>query len=154
MFLHLCVILFTGGGGSAQLPPDADPYGVGQTPPRCRPPGVGQTPRCRPLGLGRPPKMQTPWGWADPPPMQTPLGWADPPIQTPPSDTVNKRAVRILLECIHVVKIHLHWAKENAKATFFADINKPLVCLQETNFNTNFHEIFYLMCVEECGGKK
>ena len=29
MFLHLCVILFTGGGGSAQRPLDADPHGVG-----------------------------------------------------------------------------------------------------------------------------
>ena len=48
MFLHLCVILFT--GGSAQHPPDADPPGWAD------PPGVRQTPW-----------MQTPWGWADPP---------------------------------------------------------------------------------------
>ena len=48
-------------------------------------------------------------------PRQTPL-WADiPPGQTPPPqadtpwvlwDTVNKRAVRILLECILVFSIH------------------------------------------------
>ena len=72
--LHQCVILFTGGTGVCANPP----------PQRCRPP----------------------WGWADPPGVgqtpsqvgQRPLpGWAD-----PPPDTVNKRAVRILLECILV----------------------------------------------------
>ena len=71
MFLHLCVILFKGEGGSDQ-PPDADPPGVVQTPPqgwadlpRCRPPGVGQLPKIKiPLGLCRPPPPQ---GWADPP---------------------------------------------------------------------------------------
>ena len=65
MFLHLCVILFT--GGSAQPPwmqtpsqskyfpwldrppPDADPPGVGQTPPLDADPAPG---------LGRPPSMQ------------------------------------------------------------------------------------------------
>ena len=66
-----------GGGGSAQLPPlDTEP------------PGVGQTPLdADPLGLGRPPLD------ADPTPK---VG------QTPLPDTVNKRAVRILLECILV----------------------------------------------------
>ena len=56
-------------------PPDADPPGVGQTPPGCRPrPRVGKTPldATPPPGVG----------------------------QTNPTDTVNKRAVRILLECI------------------------------------------------------
>ena len=42
------------------------------------------------------------------PPGQTATPWADPPRQTPPLgsacwDTVNKQAVRILLECILVV---------------------------------------------------
>ena len=84
MFLHLAVILFTGGGGGLPNPPDADSLGLGRPPPGCRPPGVGQTPPgCRPPRVG-----QTP-------PMQIPLD-ADPP------DTVNKRAVRILLECILV----------------------------------------------------
>ena len=84
MFLHLCVILFTGRAGSAQPPfrqtppglgrppwmqthppPDADPSRVGKTPLDADPPSVGQTPLeadppspgCRPLQ-----------GWADPPP--------------------------------------------------------------------------------------
>ena len=71
-----------GGGGSAQLPPlDTEP------------PGVGQTPLdADPLGLGRPPLD------ADPTPK---VG------QTPLPDTVNKRVVRILLECILVLKIKL-----------------------------------------------
>ena len=78
MFLHLCVILFTGG---LPNPPrcrplwmQTPPPRVGQTPPGCRPPGVGQTP----------PWMQTPPkpGVGQTPP---PRNWADPPwIQTPP----------------------------------------------------------------------
>ena len=65
MFLHLCVILFTGRVGFAQTPwrqthppPDADPSRVGQT--------------------------------------------------LPHPDTVNKRAVRILLECILICKYILN----------------------------------------------
>ena len=82
MFPHLCVILFTEGRGVCPTPPHADPKGLSR-PPGCRTskmqtPWVGQTP----CGLGRPP-----------------TGWANPP---PPSDTVNKRPVRILLECILV----------------------------------------------------
>ena len=85
MFLHLCVILFTGGA--------------------CRHTWVGwaDPPGCRPH-LDRPPWMQPPLGippWMQTPPMQTP------PMQTPldadpPPGYVNKRAVRILLECILV----------------------------------------------------
>ena len=72
VFLHLCVILFKGGGERS-------------APPGCRPPRIGQTP---PLD-------------ADP----TPRGWADtPPHPTP--DTVNKRTVRILLECMLVITIY------------------------------------------------
>ena len=93
---------------------------LGQTP-RCRPPNqtplVGQTPLdatpavgrpgewtdpppgCRSLQLGRPPAMQTP-----PHPQ---LGRPSPVGQTPPPppEYVNKRAVRILLECILVIHI-------------------------------------------------
>ena len=69
MFLHLCVILFTGeeGGGSAQ-PPVGRPGG-GKPPWRCRPLG-------RPPWMGRPPPRvgQTPPGWTD-----SPRGWAEPP---------------------------------------------------------------------------
>ena len=44
-----------------------------------------------------------PWGWADPPPLDADLPGVGqtPHMQTPPH-TVNKRAVRILLECILV----------------------------------------------------
>ena len=67
------------GEGSAQLPPPLD----------AEPPRVGQTPLdADPLGLGRSPSLD-----ADPTPK---VG------QTPLPDTVNKRAVRILLECILV----------------------------------------------------
>ena len=60
-----------------QTPLDADPLGLGRPPP-----GLG-----RPMGLGR-----------------TPLD-ADPQRLRRPPDTVNKRAVRILLECILVQKL-------------------------------------------------
>ena len=44
-----------------------------------------------------------PQGWADPPSVrQTPLALGRPP------DTVNKRAVRIFLECILVVRLSVH----------------------------------------------
>ena len=56
MFLHLCVLLFTGGREVCLTPPRMqNPLGS--------PPGLGDPP-----GLGRPPRMQTPRGWADPPP--------------------------------------------------------------------------------------
>ena len=56
----------------------------GQTPPRSRHPPGADTPRSRhPPGADTPPQEQTP-----PPPVQSMLG-----------DTVNARAVRILLEC-------------------------------------------------------
>ena len=104
--LHLCVILFTGGGG---LPtPHSQTWGLGR-PPDADPPR--QTPWMQtPLGLGRSPWMQIPWGWAGPPGMQTPQMQNPRVGQTPqmqtapglarPPDTVNKRAVRILMECI------------------------------------------------------
>ena len=75
MFLHLCVILFMGVGGSAHPRPQMQTS----------------------YGLGRPPWMQTPLGWADPPdadpsrvgqtppPQDTdPRGWADPLDADPP----------------------------------------------------------------------
>ena len=98
MFLHLCVILFMGGGC---LPtPGCSLPGLG------RPPMVGQTPQIQTPQLGRLPWMQTPQGWADPPDsdpsvgktpldadllglgrppwMQTPQGLGRPPwMQTP-----------------------------------------------------------------------
>ena len=108
MFLHLCVIQFTGVG-----------FWGGGRPPGCRPPLDAD-----PLGLGRPPEVgQTSQGWVDPLDADPP-GWADPPGCNPPPQgldrpplmqahlgwahphTANKRAVRILLECILVFQQH------------------------------------------------
>ena len=90
IFLHLFVILFTGG----VLPQCM----LGYQPPDQTPPPPGRPPQIRhhhpppPTGPGRPPPDQTP-----PPPDQ-----ADPPpIRL--QHTVYERAVRILLECILVV---------------------------------------------------
>ena len=118
MFLHVSVILYTG-GGSPENPP-----GTRQTTP---PPG----PRRTPQGPGRPPRQgdpppgprRTPLGprrtppgpRRDPPgPRRTPPGpRRDPPgtRQIPPRQgrrlqhTVNERPVRILLECILVINV-------------------------------------------------
>ena len=88
MFLHLCVILFTGGSVQPAWMQTPSQGWTDHPPPRMR---------IRPE-LGRPPpRMQTPPpGWEDPPRCNPPRGVG----QTPPTDTVNKRAVRILLECI------------------------------------------------------
>ena len=99
MFLHLCVILYTGRGGSAL---DADPPGLGRLP-------WGWA---DPLGLGRPPRLGKPPVDADPPQLGRPPGVEQdspgcrlPEVGQTPADTVNKRAVRILLECILVQKL-------------------------------------------------
>ena len=100
MFLHVSVILLTGGGLQAGRPPQnrQTPSGPGrETPPRNR-----QTP---PDQAGRPPPDQA---GRTPPPDQA----GRPPPRTrqttpsPPGSrlqhTVNERLVRILLECILV----------------------------------------------------
>ena len=72
MFLHLCVILFTGGGVSPTAPRCRPPWM--QTSP---PPGFGRPPGCRPPGSGRPPQMQTPLGLGrhpPPPPIRSTSG--------------------------------------------------------------------------------
>ena len=70
MFLHLSVILFTGGGREGCL----------RNPPGCRPPRAGQTSQdAEPPGLGRPPRMQIPL-------MQTLHGLGRPP------DTCSQQA--------------------------------------------------------------
>ena len=81
MFLHLCVILFTGRRGVCPTPTPIGRPGGWADPPGCRPPRVGQTPS---PGWANPPRCRSPWVG------QTPA---------PPPDTVNKRAVRNLLEC-------------------------------------------------------
>ena len=130
IFLHLSVILFTGGvsasvhAGIPHLPPRADtPLGAdtpwSRHPPRSRHP-LEQTPPPR----RDPPRADTPWEQtpprADTPQEQTPP-WSrqnpqsrhpprsrhPPGANTPPPrsrfwHTVNERPVRILLECILV----------------------------------------------------
>ena len=82
MFLHVCVILFTG-GVSGQPPPGPGrhpPQAVRGPPDQADPPGTRQTP---------PPDKENPPHQADPPRRR---------LQHP----VNERPVRILLECILV----------------------------------------------------
>ena len=103
MFLHLYVILFTGEEGGLPNRPT---------------PGVGRTPPIP--GLGRPLRMQTPPGLGKPSP--PPLD-ADPWLgRPPPPDTVNKRAVRILLECMLVFEhVILFCRMQAAMKTFAVD---------------------------------
>ena len=84
------------------------------------PPGIRYTPGTRtrytPLGPGTPPRTRyTPRDQVHPKTRCTPQDQVHPPDQVPreqcmPRDTVSKRAVRILLECILVsnafIKIH------------------------------------------------
>ena len=66
MFLHLSIILFTGGRGSAQPPdaghPNADPPPQGWAgPPDADPPPLGRPSQMQtPLGLGRSPRCRPP----------------------------------------------------------------------------------------------
>ena len=116
MFLQASVILLK--GGVPDTPPELE-----QTPPPTRytpgtryPPGTRYTPRTRysPPGPGTPPRPGSPPGPGTPPRDQvhprdryTPNQVQPPPTRTrytPPmqsrlGDTVNERAVRILLEC-------------------------------------------------------
>ena len=122
MFLHLSVILSTGGCPWAHTP-QADTHWADKPP-------QADTP------LGRHPQADTPWSDNPPgrhPPGQTPP-WADILRQTPPRqthihlgrhpcpvrtgihnpplhstcwDTVNKQALHILLECIIVFGIYI-----------------------------------------------
>ena len=70
-------------------------------------------------GLPNPPTPgvgQTLQGWADPSGCRAPQGWVDPP------DTVNKREVRILLECILVFEhVILFCRMQAAMKTFAVD---------------------------------
>ena len=107
IFLHLFVILFTGG----EVP----------DPPRTRyTPGSRHTPRTRytPQGPGAPPRADTPLGPGTPPQRPgTPPAWSrhtpgtrytpqdqvHPPVQSMLGDMVNTQAVCILLECNLVI---------------------------------------------------
>ena len=126
IFLHLSVILFTGGVSGKENPPGhGEPPRHGEPPWHGDPPGIENPPQ-----HGEPPQHGDPPGHGEPPGMETPLDQApspqhgDPPDQTPPSmenppcmeipptrppppgsrlrHTVYDRPVRILLECILV----------------------------------------------------
>ena len=106
IFLHLSVILFTrGGGGSTWAGTPMSRYTPwAGTPPRGRyTPGQVHPPAGTPL---------SPQAGITPPGRYTPQP-GTPPGRYPPSsacwDTVNKRAVRILLECI-LVLLYGHFA--------------------------------------------
>ena len=119
MFLHVCVILFTGRGSPGrENPPQAGrPHPRAgrtpreQTPPEQTPPWEQKSPREQtPPGSRHPPRSRHPPTrsrhppGADPPRADTPR--ADTPRADPPGSTlqhtVNERPVRILLECILV----------------------------------------------------
>ena len=93
LFLHVCVILFTGGGLRAgRIPPDRE----------------------SPPGQADPPGADTPQPGSRHPPEQNP-----PRADTPPGSTlqhtVNEWPVRILLECILVLQIFCRKLHENER---------------------------------------
>ena len=89
MFLHVSVILSTGGVSGQHPPPDQ-----ADTPQQREPPP----------GPGRPPSRENPPGRGRHPPAgRTPQDQADPPLGRRLQHTVNERPVRILLECILVL---------------------------------------------------
>ena len=138
VFTPVCPSVHRGREVCPPPPMDADPSGWADPlthwadpldwadPPECSspppPPGLG---RSLPLGLGRPPPNADPLGWADSPRVgQTPQvgqtlpGWADPLGWADPPNTVSKRAVRILLECILVFKrVTQEWVPHNINVT-------------------------------------
>ena len=91
MFLHMSVILLTGGGLRAGRTPPA-----GRPPQSRHPPGADTTPP--PPGADPPPpRSRHPHPPSRHPPEQTP-----PPPESRLQHTFNERPVRILLECILV----------------------------------------------------
>ena len=97
MFLQASVILLTRGGGSASVH-----AGIPQPPWSRHPPGA-DPPEHTPSWEQTPPEQTPPWEHTAPhPPEQTPPKQTPPPptpVQSMLGDTVNVRAVRILLEC-------------------------------------------------------
>ena len=122
IFLHLSVILFIGGGGSASMHAGIPPPWEQTPPPRTRCPPRPCTP---PLGADTPGPYSPPRS-RHPPPDQAPSPWnrpprADTPTPTPPrpappppppgsrlQHTVYERPVRILLECILVYILFIY----------------------------------------------
>ena len=121
MFLQASVILLTGGEYLTPPPPDLEqthhppPHPPDQVHPpgtRYTPPGPGTPPppwdQVHPPGPGTPPSpgdQVHPPGPGTPPPRTR---YTPPPTQSMLGDTVNERAVRILLECNLVDFIFLY----------------------------------------------
>ena len=92
MFLHVCVILFTGGGPGRENPP-----GQGETPRAGRPPsGQGDPPgRDNPPRQGDPPRQGHPPRQGDPPGRENPPpGQGDPPGQGEPLPGIRSMSGR------------------------------------------------------------
>ena len=105
MFLHVCVILFTG-GVSRQGEPSQEQTPPDQTPPRSdiprsTHPPPKQTPTTR-IGRTPPQGRENPLPQEQTPQEQTPPPGPDPPPSSTLQHTVNERPVYILLECILV----------------------------------------------------
>ena len=111
MFLHVFVCPQGGEGVPEQVPPGrytswaATPPGQVQ-PPAGTPPWAGTPPRPGTPPAGTPPGQLLPQA-GTPPGRYTPLGRYTPQEQCMLGNTGNKRAVRILLECILIEKIFL-----------------------------------------------
>ena len=117
MFLHVCVILFTGGvSGQTPLGPGRHPPGPGR-----HPPGPGRENPPRP---GRPP----------PGPGRQP-----PSVEGRLQHTVNERPVRILLECILFFVFHFFWSNLTLNGNLVSTstvTNVSCRCQYDSKFNT------------------
>ena len=133
--------------GSRHPPRPGTPLGA-DTPPEQTPPGPGAPPRTRytpsprpgtPLGADTPPEQTPPGPGAPPRTRYTPSPRADTtPTPTPPAhsmlgDTVNARAVRILLEC-NLVLFMISESANNGKLTSVIKFPVSLHC-QESMLN-------------------
>ena len=155
---HRCLSIHR---GMWQTPPGQTP--PGWTPPRADTPWQSPPQADTPLGKHTPPgQTHTPWADTHPlgrhtPPGRTHTPWADthtpgqnhtpgqtfPRADTPPSDTVNKRVVRILLECILVYKwnfvagnpdhwLYQHWSERKLE---WLDYETTVDLLTDTGLN-------------------
>ena len=114
------VCLSTGGEGrvSASVhagmpyPPDGEPPPDGDTPPGWRNPPGWRPPMDRgtPPDGGPPPRWRTPPDQADPPWMENPPRMEEPPPGSRLQHTVYEQPVRILLECILVLRYYSNFA--------------------------------------------
>ena len=129
MFLHLSVILFTGGGSASVHAGIPSPQSRHPPGPGTPPPGPGSSGADTPSPGTRQPPEQTPPG-ADTPREQTPL----PRPGTLPGRRLQLRTVRILLECI-LVTFKFTPTKVRYKVHIWLSISlyQKIVCLQCDN---------------------